>query len=194
MHSSGWAVEERPCQGSRQFDLIRTEMFEASASRKNTCRCTRRCLYSPQSYQHITGVLACTAIFVWILSFSASTYVSVNMKKNYMFFWSMYSPDNMMFTSRSSVIPRGISDAILNDVFWSMKTHDDVIKWKYFPRYWPFAWEIYRSLVNPPHKGQWRGAFMFSLICAWTNDWATERDAGHLRRHRAHYDVTIWCS
>ena len=44
--------------------------------------------------------------------------------------------------------------------------HDDVIKWKYFPRYWPFVRGIHRSPVNSPHKGQWRGALMFSLICA----------------------------
>ena len=44
--------------------------------------------------------------------------------------------------------------------------HDDVIKWKHFPRYWPFVREIHRSPVNSSHKGQWRGALMFSLICA----------------------------
>ena len=27
------------------------------------------------------------------------------------------------------------------------------------------------------HKGQWRGAVMFSLICAWPNGWANNRDA-----------------
>ena len=32
---------------------------------------------------------------------------------------------------------------------------------------------------------------MFSLICTWTNDWARNRDAGDLRRHPAHYDVTV---
>ena len=48
-------------------------------------------------------------------------------------------------------------------------THDDVIKWKHFPRYWPFVWGIHRSPVNSPHKSQWRGALMFSLICAWIN-------------------------
>ena len=42
--------------------------------------------------------------------------------------------------------------------------HDDVIKWKHFPRYWPFVRGIHRSPVNSPHKGQWRGALMFSLI------------------------------
>ena len=39
--------------------------------------------------------------------------------------------------------------------------HDDVIKWKRFPRYWPFVRGIHRSPVNSPHKGQWRGALMF---------------------------------
>ena len=43
---------------------------------------------------------------------------------------------------------------------------DDVIKWKHFPRYWPFVRGIHRSPVNSPHKGQWRGALMFSLIYA----------------------------
>ena len=38
--------------------------------------------------------------------------------------------------------------------------HDDVIKWKHFPRYWPFVRGIHRSPVNSPHKGQWRGALM----------------------------------
>ena len=72
-------------------------------------------------------------------------------------------------------------------VFW----HDDVIKWKHFPRYWPFVRGIHRSLVNSPHKGQWRGGLMFSLICVWINGWVNNREAGDLRRYRAHYDVTI---
>ena len=70
-------------------------------------------------------------------------------------------------------------------------SHDDVIKWKRFPRYWPFARGIHRSAVNSPHKGKWRGALMFSLICAWTNVWANHRDAGDLRRYRTHYDITV---
>ena len=69
--------------------------------------------------------------------------------------------------------------------------HDDVIKWKHFPRYWPFVRGIHRSLVNSPHKGQWRGALMFSLICVWINDWINNREAGDLRRYRAHYDVIV---
>ena len=48
-----------------------------------------------------------------------------------------------------------------------------------------------RSPVNSPHKDQWRGVLMFSLICAWRNRWVNAREAGDLRRHRAHYDVTV---
>ena len=69
--------------------------------------------------------------------------------------------------------------------------HDDVIKWKYFPRYWPFVREIHRSPVNFPHKGQWRRALMFALICVWINGWVNNREAGDLRRYRAHYDVIV---
>ena len=52
--------------------------------------------------------------------------------------------------------------------------HADVIKWKHFP-----------------HKGQWRGALMFSLIFAWINGWVNNREAGDWRRYRTHYDVTV---
>ena len=39
--------------------------------------------------------------------------------------------------------------------------HDDVIKWKHFPRYWPFVRGTHRSLLNSPHKGQWHSALVF---------------------------------
>ena len=69
--------------------------------------------------------------------------------------------------------------------------HDDVIKWKHFPRYWPFVRGIHRAPGKSPHKGQWRGALMFSLICVWINGWVNTREADDLRCHRAHYDVTV---
>ena len=47
------------------------------------------------------------------------------------------------------------------------------------------------SPVNSPHIGQWRGALMFSLICAWIKGWINSREAGDLRRKRAHYDVIV---
>ena len=68
--------------------------------------------------------------------------------------------------------------------------HDDIIKWKNF-RYWPFVQGIHRSPVNSPRKGQWRGALMFSLICARINRRVNNGEAGDLRRHRAHCDVIV---
>ena len=69
--------------------------------------------------------------------------------------------------------------------------HDDVIKWKHLTRYWPFVREIHWSPMNSPHKGQWRGALMFSLICAWIIGRVNNRVPGDLRCHRANYDVTV---
>ena len=62
-----------------------------------------------------------------------------------------------------------------------IRFHEDVIKWKHFPRYWPFVREIHR----------WRGALMFSLICVWINGWVNNGEAGDLRRYRANYDVIL---
>ena len=45
--------------------------------------------------------------------------------------------------------------------------------------------------VTSPHTGQWRGALMFSLICAWIKGWVNNHEAGDLRRHRGHYDVSV---
>ena len=41
------------------------------------------------------------------------------------------------------------------------------------------------------HKGQWRGALMFPLICVWINGWVNNGEASDLRRYQAHYDVTV---
>ena len=69
--------------------------------------------------------------------------------------------------------------------------HNDVIKWKHFPRYWSFVRGIHRWPVISPHNDQWRGALMFSLSCASINGWVNTGEADDLRRHRAHYDVTL---
>ena len=75
--------------------------------------------------------------------------------------------------------------------------HDDVIKWKHFPRYWPFVRGIYRSPMNSPHKGQLCGALMFSLIWvlkkrlskqSW--GWWFETPSRSLWRH---FNVHAWC-
>ena len=91
---------------------------------------------------------------------------------------------NVMNTNKP-VINR--ASPVSEELVW----RDDVIKWKHFPRYWPFVRGIHRSTVNSPHKGQWRGALMFSLMCARINIWVNNREAGDLRRYRHHYDVIV---
>ena len=71
------------------------------------------------------------------------------------------------------------------------KMHDDVIKWRDFPRNWPFVRGLHRSPVNAQYKRKWRGALIFSLICAWINSWVNNREAGDLRPPRVYYDVIV---
>ena len=96
------------------------------------------------------------------------------------------------------VLIKGVSSlgkvwGVMSSIFFTQTSslHDDVIKWKHFPRYWPFVRGIHQSPVNSPHKGQWRGALMLSLICVWINGWVNNREAGDLRRYHAHYNVTV---
>ena len=77
------------------------------------------------------------------------------------------------------------------DMIQVITWYDDVIKWKRFPRYWPFVWGIHRSPVNSPHEDQWREALMFALICPWINGRLNNGESGYSRRRRAHYDVTV---
>ena len=70
--------------------------------------------------------------------------------------------------------------------------HGDIIKWKYFPRYWPFVRGIRRSPVKSQHKGQWRGVVMFSVICAWINGWVNNGEARDLRRI-VPIMTSLWC-
>ena len=67
---------------------------------------------------------------------------------------------------------------------WRESTgHDDVIKWRHFPRYVPFVRRIHRLPVVFPHKGQWLRALMFSMTCAWTKGWAHNRDKQRVLMH-----------
>ena len=102
--------------------------------------------------------------------------------------------DYVNATGTIAWLPRWQLSNIINMMIFvcsPVSVHDDVIKWKHFPRYRPFVRGIHRSPVNSPHKGQWRGALMFSLICVWINVWVNNREAGDLRRYRAHYDVIV---
>ena len=44
-----------------------------------------------------------------------------------------------------------------------------------------FVRGIHLSLVNFPHNCKWRGALIFSLICAWINGWLNNRETGYFK-------------
>ena len=103
--------------------------------------------------------------------------------------WNYAEIFQLSYIVHNSVFPH--SSMVISKSNLVLFSHDDVIKWKHFPRYWPFVRGIHRSPVNSPHKGQWRGALLFSLICAWINGWVNNGEADDLRRHCAHCDVIV---
>ena len=72
------------------------------------------------------------------------------------------------------------------------------MEYVYHVAWWRHKMETFSVLLalwegnSPVTGGQWHGAFhQFSLICAWKNGWVNNREAGDLRHHWAHYDVTV---
>ena len=66
--------------------------------------------------------------------------------------------------------------------------------------WWRHLMETYSALLaigarnspmNFPHKGQWRGALILSLICAWLNGRVINREVGDLIHYHAHCDIII---
>ena len=78
----------------------------------------------------------------------------------------IYSIINSMVSKLFTTVPQ---TQVLRH-WYQVIFHDDVAKWKHFPRYWSFhgVRGIHRWPVDFSHKGQWHVALMFSLMCAWT--------------------------
>ena len=127
-------------------------------------------------------------IEVNLLSYVVSHYIEPNFVNRFIWLVNPWghlplSTENQLWGVSTSGHCHGYPGAM------SCSQYNDVIKWKYFPHFWPFVRGIYRLPVNSPHKGQW--PFMFSLSCARINGWVSNREAGDLRRHHAHHDVIV---
>ena len=83
----------------------------------------------------------------------------------------------------------------LKDTFNTRVTCDCFPRWRHqmetFSALLTFCAEHSPGTGEYPHKGQWRGALMFFSICIWIIGWVNAGEADDLRRHRAHYDVTV---
>ena len=74
--------------------------------------------------------------------------------------------------------------------------HDDVIKRKHFPCYWPLVRGIHQSLVDSPHKGQWHSDIFFYLclneqLSKQSRRWWSEMPSPSLWRY-CHVMVLQW--
>ena len=95
----------------------------------------------------------------------------------------MLAPWTLLSRSTTVGVSRGDKPCQMIGRFYSWATRRDVMTssrerlrnsglpwWRHqmetFSRYWPFVRGIHRSPLNSPHKDQWPGAFMLSLIGA----------------------------
>ena len=69
-------------------------------------------------------------------------------------------------------------------------THDDIIKWRHFQRYWSFVRRIHQW-PGDSLQGQWHGTLDVFFDLPPNKCWANNREAGDLRRHHGHYDVIV---
>ena len=58
-----------------------------------------------------------------------------------------------------------------------------------FPRYWPFVFTVHRWIPRTKASDAELCCFLWSV--PWICGWANNREAGDLRRQRAHYDVIV---
>ena len=71
---------------------------------------------------------------------------------------------------------------------WHTK-HDDVIKWKHFPHYWPFVWGIHQPPMNSLQERQWWSFDVFFDLCLnkrlskHSGGWWVEMPSRSLWRH-----------
>ena len=74
---------------------------------------------------------------------------------------------------------------------WTSCWYDDVIKWKHFPRYWPFVQGINRSWLILHIKASDVELWCFLWSAPEFKKSVNNHEAGDWRRHRAHYDVIV---
>ena len=130
------------------------------------------------------AVVSCAVIVLPVLSTSIWFIYPYNLRLIHLYCLSSAGEGVLNNNAQTICIILGLYCTYVHSTWWRHQI-------EIFPRCWPFVRGIHRLPVNSPHKGQWREVLILSLICAWTNGWVNNRDADDLRRHRAHYDVTL---
>ena len=105
-------------------------------------------------------------------------------KLSYFDYWSVETTDAFVYNRRHTEHPECVT--LIRSTYYMMTSSNG----NFFRVTDPLCGNS-PVPVNYPHKSQWRGALMFSLICVWINGWVNNRETGDLRRHRGHYDVNV---
>ena len=123
-------------------------------------------------------------------------------KKNWELVKCLRTRSNSSMVLSSQSIAQAIfrhQTSLLDAAIWYVTVCNLTVRHKKHPRVlktWrPHHIETFSLLLalwgESTHRRPWRGALMFSLLCACSNDCAINRDTCDFWRHRAHYDVTV---
>ena len=101
-----------------------------------------------------------------------------------------------VYCSDPGIWPDSMKDTVMNSLLKVTNTLEIIDPWwrhqmETFSALLAFCEEIQRSLLNSPHKGQWRGTLMFLWSAPHPNGWANHPGAGDLRHHPVQYDFTV---
>ena len=119
------------------------------------------------SYDHLVSTMKLNMFVKWHIYIESGP--CLNYPANIVFAWNILGLHWRVVTSKWKI---NVSTGYLRLICISYAPnqwnafHNDIIKWKHFPRNWPFVQGIHRSPVNSLHKGQWHRALMFSFIWA----------------------------
>ena len=111
--------------------------------------------------------------------------VIIIQKKKFQIRWNLTWNRCILHEPQVSIHNHGVVDRLSPPPI----NHDDVIKWKHFPRNWPFVRGIHRSRWIPHTQAS--GAELWCFLWSVSDDWVNNREAGDLRRHRGHYDDNV---
>ena len=143
---------------------------------------TEMCTWINESLNFCSSALELSCKNPWIYQLLNISNKSIYIYINHFYNRHLPSPPHLAETD----VHRSTKQSIKAPHYWPLVNGIHGLKW--FPSKRPWVWKL---CPCSPHKGQRRGALMFSLICAGINGWVNNRKAGDLRRHRVHYDVTV---
>ena len=142
----------------------------------------------------------------YFLAGSVGTTILVNMKTSWhendlpitglcVYVYGEFPANNKWCTPLMSPFTPTRTSVSVTPLYWFYNSHRNpkwntvILNWGSRISWWRHQMETFSALLAI--CAAINRALMFSFICAWIKGWINNREAGNLRRHRAHYDVTV---